>query len=267
MVSVGDVYRGDAGGNAITGTGYADYFDLSQGGDDTVAGWRATTRSTSARRSPGRTGSTAAPATTTRSASQGNYTGANALVLGPSTITNVEVIAVLPGFDYDVTTVDGNVPAGGTLMVFAGKLGAGDNLTFDGSAETDGAFKVYGGQGADLITTGEGNDGIYFGPGKFDPAIDRVDGGTGVNDQFALDGDYALTLDGTAIQNIDVIALLKGVAGDLADYDLTLDASLVGARRRRSRSGARMVETALAFDGSAERAATSSSTAARSATR
>ncbi len=95
---------------------------------------------------------------------EGDYTGANALVLQAGTIANVEVIGLLAGFDYDLTMHDGNVPAGGKLDVFAGQLGAGDNFTFDGSAETDGSFKVFCGLGTDLITTGAGNDGIYFGP-------------------------------------------------------------------------------------------------------
>jgi Ca2+-binding RTX toxin-like protein len=73
----------------------------------------------------------------------------------------------------------------------------------------------------------------------------------GSNDQFALDGDYTgLTLDGTAIQNVEVIALLKGVTGDLADYNLTLDATLVGAGQQMTIWGSTL-ETALVVNGSA----------------
>jgi len=159
---------------------------------------------------------------------------------------------VLPGYNYDVTTHNGTVPAGGKLDVYAAALGAGDSFTFDGSAELDGWFRVFAGQGADDITTGAGNDGIYFGPGKFDPLTDRVDGGTGTNDQMALDGDYlGLMLDGTAIQNIDVITLLKGLPGDLADYDLTLANSLTGAGQTMTIWGC-PVETTLTVNGSLE---------------
>ncbi len=182
---------------------------------------------------------------------EGDYTGDHALVLGPGTITGVEVLALLPGFDYQVTTVDANVPAGGVLTVFAGNLGTEDSFVFNGSAETDGAFRVFGGRGPDAITTGAGDDRIAFGPGKFDSALDHVDGGAGSNDQLALDGDYTLTLDGTAIENIEVIALIAGGGGALSHYDLTLADSLVGAGQTVTVDGSALA-TALAVDGSAE---------------
>ena len=70
---------------------------------------------------------------------QGDYAGGNALTLGANTITGVEAIVVLPGFSYGITTVDGNVPAGGLLKVQATQLAAGQSLTFNGSAEHDGS--------------------------------------------------------------------------------------------------------------------------------
>jgi Ca2+-binding RTX toxin-like protein len=251
VVSAGDIYKGDLGANAITATNGADYFDLSQGGDDSANGGGGDdafyfgAAFTAADTVDGGAGSN------DQIGLQGNYTGGNALTLGASTITGVEVIAALPGFDYSITTVDANVPAGGVLSIFAGNLGALDDFTFNGAAETDGRFMVYCGLGTDIVTTGAGNDGIYFGPGKFDPVVDRVDGGTGTNDQLALDGDYTLTLDGTAIKNIDAIALLKGVVGDLADYNLTVADSLVGAGQTMTIWGMQL-ETALTLNGSAE---------------
>jgi Ca2+-binding RTX toxin-like protein len=110
---------------------------------------------------------------------------------------------------------------------------------------------VYGGLGTDLITTGGGNDGIYFGPGRFDPLVDRVNGGTGTDDQMALDGDYTLTLEGTSIQNIDVLALLRGKPANLADYNITIDDTLVGAGATFVVWGT-PVQTSLIVDGSGE---------------
>ena len=191
---------------------------------------------------------------------EGNYTGDQRLVLGPGTIIAVEVIAALPGFSYDITTVDFNVPAGGTLTIFAGNLAIGDLFMFNGAAEKDGSFRVFGGRATDLVTTGAGDDAIFFGPGKFDPASDRVDGGTGANDRLALNGDYAITLDGTAIRNIDEITLLPGridEIGGIADYDLTLADSLIGAGVTMTVRGT-AVETVLTVDGSLETDATSS---------
>jgi Ca2+-binding RTX toxin-like protein len=149
------------------------------------------------------------------------------------------------------------VPLDGTLTIFAGNLGPGDNFTFNGALETDGKFMVYCGEGTDLVTTGAGDDGIYFGPDKFDPLVDRVDGGGGSNDQLALDGDYlGLTLDGTAIQNIEAIVLLAGVPSDLAEYDLVLANSLTAAGQTMIVWGC-PVETAITVNGSAEADATS----------
>jgi Ca2+-binding RTX toxin-like protein len=73
----------------------------------------------------------------------------------------VEVIALLSafdgrfgppddGFDYDLTMDDGNV-AGIRMTVDAATLRPGETLTFDGSAEDDGSFRLFGGAGGDTI--------------------------------------------------------------------------------------------------------------------
>ena len=104
--------------------------------------------------------------------------------------------------------------------------------------------------GDDTATGGSGNDGFYFGA-EF-TAADRVDGGDGSNDQIGLEGNYtgaqALVLDGVAIQNVEVVALLKG---SLAAYNLTLADSLIGAGQTMTFWGV-PVETALTIDGSLE---------------
>ena len=104
--------------------------------------------------------------------------------------------------------------------------------------------------GDDTATGGNGNDGFYFGA-EF-TAADRVDGGDGSNDQIGLEGNYtgdqALVLDGVAIQNVEVVALLKG---GLAAYNLTLADSLIGDGQTMTFWGV-PVETALTIDGSLE---------------
>jgi serralysin len=151
---------------------------------------------------------------------QGNYALANALALGANTITGVEVIAVLPGFDYSITTIDANVSAGGLLKVQATQLEAGHNLVFDGSAETNGSFILYGGQGNDQFTGGAGNDGFYFGPGGFN-SLDIVSGGAGGNDQLALDGNYTIAMGGN-VTGIEVLVLLPGPAGAPNTFAISL---------------------------------------------
>ena len=56
-----------------------------------------------------------------------------------------------------------NVASGQTLAVSWNTLQAGENVFFDGSAETDGSFLTYGGHGNDTIIGGQNNDGFYFG--------------------------------------------------------------------------------------------------------
>lgn len=180
---------------------------------------------------------------------QGSYTGANALVLTSAMLTNVEVLALLPGGSYNITTDDSLVSAGQTFRIFAGN--SGSPFTLNGAAETDGNLLVYGGTGTDLITTGAGNDGIYFGPGRFNPANDRVNGGAGNGDQLALDGNYTITLDGTAVSNIEVLALLRGVTGSLGNYNITFTDAQIGAGQSLT-VWALPVETALTIDASVE---------------
>ncbi|MEG3179550.1 beta strand repeat-containing protein [Sphingomonas sp. LT1P40] len=227
----GDRLGGTASDDTVGGTGNADVYDLSQGGDDSVSGGDGNdafffgAAFTGADRVNGGAG------TNDQVALQGMYVGGAALVLEAATLTGVEVVTLLGGgFNrYDITTVDGNVPAGGVLTFFGTNLGATNDFTFNGAAETDGAFRIYGGAGTDLLTGGGGNDGFWFGPGRFNPATDRIDGGGG-SDQLALDGVYDLTLDGTVIQGIEAVTL-QARAGN--SYTLTALDNFVGAGETR----------------------------------
>ena len=180
---------------------------------------------------------------------QGNYAGANALTLGASTITGIEAIVVLPGFSYDITTVDANLAAGQVLKIQATQLAAGQSLTFDGSAETDGSFLVYGGQGDDNMTGGAGNDGFYFGPGGFNSS-DTIDGGPGANDQLALDGDYTITMGGN-VTGVEVLVLLPGPAGTPNTFNVTISDAFVAAGQTMTVFGLQ-VSTSIMIDGSGE---------------
>jgi Ca2+-binding RTX toxin-like protein len=105
------------------------------------------------------------------------------------------------------------------LTVIAGSPGGnvpglqpGEALAFDGSAERDGAFRIFAGQGVDTLIGGGGNDGFFFATGALG-ASDRVAGGGGI-DSVALRGDYGgeagLVLADTMLNGIEVIALLSG---------------------------------------------------------
>ncbi|HEX9947593.1 MAG TPA: calcium-binding protein, partial [Allosphingosinicella sp.] len=87
---------------------------------------------------------------------QGDYSGG--LVLGDN-VLEIENVSLLAGtntlygnpgtslYDYDLTTHDANFAAGITARINGGALLAGEDFTFDGSAETDAKFVIYGGRG------------------------------------------------------------------------------------------------------------------------
>ncbi|HUO97412.1 MAG TPA: calcium-binding protein [Rhizomicrobium sp.] len=114
----------------------------------------------------------------------GDYTGSHALVMNATTIVNFNLLQLLPGYSYDITTNNATVAAGQTFYVDAGGLGVGTTLTFNGSAETDGGFYIYGGGDSDSIVGGAGGDVIYGYGGK-----DTITGGGGADVIYGGDGD------------------------------------------------------------------------------
>jgi Ca2+-binding RTX toxin-like protein len=178
----------------------------------------------------------------------GNYTGSSALVLSATTLSNVEVLAALPGGSYDITLNDATTAAGATLTVFGGNLGVGESFTVNGAAETNGTIITYGGLGTDTITGGFGNDGFYFGPAKYGVA-DTVTGGSGTNDQLALDGDYMITV--TSREDVEVLALLRGPVGTPNTFNITVADSFTPTGQTRIIWGGQLL-TSLTIDASAE---------------
>ncbi len=235
-----------AGNDVITGTPADDTFDLSTGGNDLVTGGAGNdafafgAAFTAADRVNGGSGNN------DQVGLSGNYAGG--LVLNANTLTNVEVLAVLPGFSYNITSHDGNVAAGQTLSVFGGNLAAGQNFTFNGSAETNGMFRMYGGLGNDSFTGGAGDDGFYFGPGKW-ALTDTVVGGGGANDQLALDGDYTVSIGPNA--DVETLILLPGPAGSPNNFNITLTDIWTAAAATKTVWGLN-VTTNMVIDGSAE---------------
>lgn len=148
---------------------------------------------------------------------------------GTATLTNVtgfETVTVLAGSPASstaaITTADATVGAGQTLTVDAMALtDPAATLTFDGSAETNGAFNVLGGAGADDLTGGAGDDFISGGAGN-----DTITGGAGVDSLFGgLGNDTFLTtvadllavdtMDGGAHTTGDILEVLN--AGTITD--------------------------------------------------
>jgi Ca2+-binding RTX toxin-like protein len=174
--------------NYVQGNSGNDLFRLQSGGDDQAVGQGGDdvfyfgNAFTGADRADGGSGVDTVVL-------QGSY----AMTLDPASLTGVETLSLQGGgnpqwgdtannlYSYAITTVDANVPSGQQLVVDAQSLRNGETLTFNGSAETDGSFAVYGGAGIDGITGGSGNDVISGGGGA-----DTLTGGAG-NDSFVYD--------------------------------------------------------------------------------
>ncbi|UVO54905.1 M10 family metallopeptidase C-terminal domain-containing protein [Sphingomonas sp. SUN039] len=239
---------GGSGNDTIIGNAANNSFDLRQGGVDTVNGgagddsFNFGAKLTAADSVNGGGGANDQVGIT------GNYTGANRLVLGATTLVDVDVLAVLPGGSYDIVINNATVAAGTTFTVFGGNLGVGESLAVDGSAELDGNIIVYSGLGTDTLNGGAGADGFYFGPGKYG-ATDTVHGGTGANDQLALDGDYTLTL--TSREDVEVFVMLRGPVGTPNTFNITVADSFTPAGQQRILFGL-STTTNLVVNGAAE---------------
>jgi VCBS repeat-containing protein len=267
--SPGDRILGNVLDNVITGLSGNDTFLLQQGGHD--AAW-------------GLTGNDGFyfGATLDSGDSVDGGDGTDTLALQGNTdvdlgtIANVEVILAMSGadarfgdtannrYDYDLTTNDSNVAAGQVLTVQAAGLLPGEDLHFDGSAETDGAFRIFAGQGVDSLIGGAGNDGFFFGADGNLTGADHVDGGAGV-DTLALRGNHvggnAVMFTNASLSGIEVLALLSGHSNDYSgqivdagfDYDVTVADANVAAGALLDVNAARLgADEQLRFDGRAE---------------
>ncbi|HEX9963511.1 MAG TPA: M10 family metallopeptidase C-terminal domain-containing protein, partial [Allosphingosinicella sp.] len=119
-----------------------------------------------------------------------------------SNVTEIEGISLLAGsnttfgepgsnrYDYNIVTHDANFAAGVQAFINGGNLLADEDLTFNGSAETDARFVVYGGRGKDTLTGGLGNDIFFFEQDRFSTG-DTVNGGAGYDGMF-LKGNYTI---------------------------------------------------------------------------
>jgi Ca2+-binding RTX toxin-like protein len=224
--SYADTLTGTAAANRLEG-GAGDDWLVSGGGNDTMvggdgddtfemgAGW------TKADKLDGGDGEDTLDLT-------GNY--AAGMALG---YYNIERVTLGAGFDYKLTLSDATNVWGFTVDGSA--LGAGDNLTVNGSKEALMSLVAIGGAGDDMLTGGNGNDILTAGAGMDTlagnngndifilqdnlTAADRINGGAGL-DILRLDGDYGggVTFNATTVVAVETIVLADG-----NNYKLTLD--------------------------------------------
>jgi hypothetical protein len=137
------------------------------------------------------------------------------IVLG----AGIDSLVVPNGSDYYFTAADGVVEAGHTLTVSGRSLGAGNHLSFDGSAETGAHFMLEGGADSDLLVGGKAGDLLQGGGGA-----DMLAGGGGA-DRFL----YTSASDSTGAAHDTIVDFTFGE--DVIDLPVTvqgLDAAVTG---------------------------------------
>jgi Ca2+-binding RTX toxin-like protein len=133
-------------------------------------------------------------------------------VFGAGQLLSIESIALVSAHDtrfgalgssysYNLTMNDGNVAAGDQLIFDAAQLRVAETLVFDGSAETDGSYLIFGGKNGDTITTGAGADVLQGGLGG-----DTLTGGGGA-DTFR----YVDTSDSTGSAMDQIVDFTSGL--------------------------------------------------------
>ena len=257
-------FHGTHGDDNLTGTPGDDTFNLTRGGNDTADGgggddvfWMGAALN-AADKIDGGTGDD-------RVNLNGDYSAG--LTFSATTMVNVEELRLAGGHSYDLVMNDANVAAGERLTVMARSLGAGDHLTFDGSAEQDGHFEIFGGAGDDTITggakgdlvhlenggndtvhSGGGGDTIYMGGAM--TSADVIDGGTG-SDTVVLHGFYnaGLVFGAATMTNVETLLLTTGGA-----YNLTTDDATVAAGKTLTVDASQLTTQSdiVVFDGRAE---------------
>jgi hypothetical protein len=265
---------GDGGNNVLNGTPQTDIFRLQQGGNDTANGLGSNDAFYF--------GAAFTAADTVNGGDgidvlilQGNYSAGVTFGTGTtSNISSIESISLFAGnltsygdisnasYSYNLTMLDSNVAAGAALKVNGSGLRAGENFTFDGSAETDGQYLVYGGRGTDILKGGAMSDSFVFNFERFNGG-DKVDGGLGY-DVVYLRGDYSIDFNAVgfagSLVGVESVGLLSFADTNYAgggdgefDYSITWNNAMLATGQTITFNGSRLgTEEEMVFNGSAE---------------
>ncbi len=265
LAATGQTLTGNSGNNVVTGGGGNDFVRFQDGGNDSGIGGLGNDVFLFGSTMDG-LDLVDGGAGTDQIALQGG----SAFTFG-SGVVGIESLGLLSGSDtrfggpggllhsYGLTTRDVNVAAGVQLVVDGAKLLVGENLTFNGAAESDGSFFIYGGRGVDTLMGGAKNDVFLFGSDNHFGASDVVNGGSAGTDQLALRGSYTLTFGAGQLIGIESLGLLSafdtrfGALGSNYSYNLTTHDNNVAGGVQMTVDGAKLrgLET-LVFNGAAE---------------
>ena len=235
-----DTLNGTPGRDTVNGLGGNDLIRLNQGGDDRATGGAGNDvfyfggAFTALDRPDGGDGQDSVVL-------QGNHV----LTLSNSSLIGIETLSLASGadpsfgdtagnfYDFNITTLNGNVAPGGQMIVNASSLRAGEDFTFNGSAETDGKFLIYGGHGVDNLKGGGLGDVFFFEGGRWGPN-DRVDG-RGGGDSVVISAGGGLNrieFGAGQLTNIESVLLANQYASDPSQkpsYDLVFHSGSIAS--------------------------------------
>ncbi|MBD9446917.1 DUF5801 repeats-in-toxin domain-containing protein [Rhizobium sp. RHZ01] len=162
------------------------------------------------------------------------FTDSNGATNDLDKVTNIETIT-LGAATTNVTTVDTLVASGATLKVDGSALTSSQTLTWNGAAETNGAFNITGGAGNDSITGGSGADRINGGAGG-----DTLYGGGGKDTFVIVAGESTPTIGGS------------GNSGTISGHDIVMDWGIGGVADKIAFSVAPVRATTGYVDGAGD---------------
>jgi serralysin len=217
-------FTGNGGDNRLAGAGGNDFLRLQGGGNDTGLGGSGNDSLYYGAAFAAGDSNDGGAGDRDILILQGNY----AMTLDSDALTGIEFLSLQSGsrtsfgdtagnsYDYALTLIDGNVGAGQLLTINAQSLLAGEDLTFDGSAETNGRFLIYAGRGVDTLTGGAGGDIFYFEGLRWSPG-DTIDGGGGRDSVVitgAVSGMNDITIADDQFDNVESISVNGRFATD-----------------------------------------------------
>jgi Ca2+-binding RTX toxin-like protein len=238
-----DLLRGNGGDDLVDGGDGNDVLRLHDGGNDTVFG------------GGGNDNIFFIGTLNSADVVNGGDGGDTVVLQGPygaftlsANVTEIEGISLLGGgntafgepgtnrYDYSITSNDANFAAGLQVKINGASLLEGEDFIFDGSAETDARFVVYGGRGKDTLTGGQQNDIFFLAEDRFATG-DTVNGGPGYDGMF-LRGNYTIDFNAPGytglFTNIENLTLTSATderyargGGTEFDYNLVLSNAIV----------------------------------------
>ncbi|HEY2071268.1 MAG TPA: calcium-binding protein [Rhizomicrobium sp.] len=117
-----------------------------------------------------------------------------AVHMGSASLTAIDDMDFAAGNTYSLVENDANVASGARLMIDASDLASTDTVTFNGAAETNGAFDFTGGRADNnSFTGGAGSDTFAMNDGgsNLQGGVDLLKGGAG-NDTFNVSGTFSV---------------------------------------------------------------------------